>query len=156
MGNNENLLEEDCIYRVIYHGKLVLTNNTLTFLEKKGVFHKSYEKMFDIPLEEIEECYSDNSYVHDWVLRLRLKNDKEVYFEFPPGLVNALTSTYNLNAPIEKAKTDRWVNAIIQAKGKNKHNSKNPLELLKIRFAKGEITKEQYEEMKKVLEGEPS
>src|SRR5919198_1058268 len=34
---------------------------------------------------------------------------------------------------------------------KTKDNA-NPLHILKIRFAKGEITKEQYEEMRKMLE----
>jgi len=31
-------------------------------------------------------------------------------------------------------------------------SSENPLQILKLRFARGEITKEQFEEMKKVLE----
>ena len=35
---------------------------------------------------------------------------------------------------------------------KNKQEVKNPVTILKIRYAKGEIKKEEYEEMKKVLE----
>ena len=35
---------------------------------------------------------------------------------------------------------------------KNKQEVENPVTILKIRYAKGEIKKEEYEEMKKVLE----
>jgi len=35
---------------------------------------------------------------------------------------------------------------------KEKQEMKNPVKILKIRYAKGEIIKEEYEEMKKVLE----
>ena len=50
--------------------------------------------------------------------------------------------------------TDKWLLAINQQIPNG--FQENPLKLLQLRFVKGEISKEEYEEMNQVLEGEKS
>jgi len=46
----------------------------------------------------------------------------------------------------------KWIyNRIPEESEKSKNSKENPLEILKIRYAKGEISKKEYEEMKKFL-----
>ena len=51
----------------------------------------------------------------------------------------------------QQSETQKWFLAINQQIQKG--FQENPLKLLQVRFAKGEISKAEYEEMKQVLEG---
>ena len=64
-----------------------------------------------------------------------------------------------------KTKRDEWVKAIEKCVAEfsknipgdtpktNKQNEEDPLKILKLRFAKGEITSEEYQQIKDALEG---
>jgi len=139
-----------------FRKKLVLTNKRLFVYKGKGVFSVKWMIEDGIPLNEVEEATEEmdtfTSYSH---LIVKMKNKEKLTFTF------GLTDSQMLSASIGdtsneitikvKAITDKYMAAINHQI--NKKAEENPLKVLQIRFAKGEITKEEYEEMKKVLEG---
>ena len=81
------------------------------------------------------------------------KNGKETNVTFKGDISSVLVFGLHGILGSTKSKSERWVHAIAFAKEGNKQKIETPLELLKLRFAKGEISKEEYAEMKQVLEG---
>ena len=56
-----------------------------------------------------------------------------------------------------RTNTERWINKINEIKSANSFTEKeDPKHILDVRFAKGEISKAEYEEMKQVLLDEKS
>ena len=121
----------------------------------KGVFNVKWIVEQEIPLNQIEEATEEmdtfTSYSH---LIVKMKNKEKLTFTF--GLTDSqvlsasIGDTSNVITIKVKAITDKYMAAINHQI--NKKVGENPLKLLQIRFAKGEISKEEYEEMKQVLE----
>jgi hypothetical protein len=69
---------------------------------------------------------------------------------------------FRINFPISSLKPEEWAsrlyNAIVEARKNSIEQSSEilsldePLQVLKLRLAKGEITKEQYDDLRKVLD----
>ena len=51
-----------------------------------------------------------------------------------------------------ESEIDSWIDSAIPNDSEKSENESEPLKILKIRFAKGEITKEEFIEMKRMLE----
>ena len=86
-------------------------------------------------------------------MKFRVKGDDWGMITFPSTGANLLVNGIYGHDKSQKAVTDRWINAINLAKEKLQKKKENPLEVLQLRFAKGEISKAEYAEMKQVLEG---
>ena len=134
-------------------GRIILTSKRLVIFQKKGLINQSYKKVVEIPLEEIAECYSDVSYMAGCRMKFCLTNGEEGMITFPSSGANLLLGGADSHVQSQKAHTDRWINAINMAKkDKEKSETEDPLKLLQLRLAKGEISKEEYEELKKLLD----
>ncbi len=153
--DEENFLEQKCHFRIT-RGKLVLTRKSLTFFREKGLFNITYEKDTEILLEEIKECYTNSGAFTGGTMQIIQKNGKETNVTLK-GDISAFF-VFGLHGILgsEKSKSERLVNAITFAKKGNIPENENPLEFLQLRYVKGEISKAEYVEMKKVLEGEKS
>ena len=148
--DDEIILLDDCSLGL--REKMVLTNKRIIVQKGKGIFCVTWKNENEIPLGEIEECYSDVNFVDGCALRIRLKNNKEVSFVFQGKIDSMLTDGFNTYTQMQKGKSDRWIIAINQAREKIEQKPEKPLEVLQLRFAKGEISKAEYEGMKQVLE----
>ena len=139
-----------------FRKKLLLTNKRIIVQKAKGLFSVTWKTENEIPLSEIEEAT-------EWMdplssqssMILKLKNKEKIYFNFKLTdseiAVSMLGETGSTLSIKSKAITDKYVTAINHQL--NKKAEENPLKILQIRFAKGEISKPEYEEMKQVLEG---
>ena len=125
----------------------------------KGVFNVKWIIEKEIPLIQIEEATEEmdtfTSYSH---LIIKMKNEEKLTFTLGLTDSQVLSATIGDTGsmiPIKvKAITDKYMTAINHQI--NKKAGEIPLKLLQIRFAKGEISKSEYEEMKKVLQDEKS
>jgi len=137
-----------------YRKKLILTNKRLLVHKGKGFFNVTWKIENEIPLSKIEEATEDmDTFTSYSRLVLKMKNKEKMNFGFKltdSQMLSSFGDTSTMNLKI-KAITDKYVTAINHQI--NKKVEENPLKLLQIRFAKGEISKEEYEEMKQVLEG---
>ena len=138
---------------VLTNKRLLLQTGTLYF------FRVSWETQHEIPLSDIEEAYAEmGDFLSLSTLNVRLKNKEVICFSFKLKGSQMLATMGNHGIMITKVKaiTDEYVTAInnrIKEKPQGKQSGKeNPLHLLQIRYAKGEISKEEYEEMRQVLE----
>ena len=63
--------------------RIVLTNERLIFFKKKGLFGKFDTLDSFIPVDEIEECFAEISWVTGCSMRLKLKKGRhaEIYFK---------------------------------------------------------------------------
>ncbi len=153
LATNERQILEDKGY---FEGtrKILLTNKRLIFFKKKGFFgdYNLFER--EIPLTDISECTLEKSSLEGNKIRIQLKNGENHFLIFPAKLsALAFGSIYDFDQT-KSSITDKWLLAINQQIPKNLQE--NPLNILQLRFAKGEISREEYEEMKQVLEGEKS
>jgi hypothetical protein len=151
---DEDVILDDGIFG--FRKKLVLTNKRIIVQKAKGLFSISWKTENEIPLSEIEEAT-------EWMdplsslssMILKFKNKEKIYFNFKLTdseiAVSMLGETGSTLSIKSKAITDKYVTAINHQL--NKKAEENPLKILQIRFAKGEISKEEYEEMKRVLDG---
>jgi hypothetical protein len=153
INNRETILEGDCAIG-LDRMKVVLTNTSLIFFQKIGVFRTKYKKIEETPLEEIKECYVSSGAFSGGTMQIVRKDGKKLEVSFGADTSSLLLGDYAEIQGSAKSKSERWVNAINLAKAKLGHDETDPLQLLKIRYAKGEISKTEYEEMKKVLEAE--
>ena len=147
---NERQILEDKGY---FEGtrRILLTNKRLIFFKKKGVFGDFNLLEREIPLNDISECTLEKSSLEGNKIKIQLKNGKSHFLIFPAKLAAlAFGSVYDFDQT-KSSITDKWLLAINQQIQKGVQE--NPLELLQLRFAKGEISKEEYEEMRQVLEG---
>ena len=154
--NEERILEGNCSFGNMKKGKAILTSKRLVIFQKKGWIKESWKKLVEIPLEEIVECYSESRTFTGWFMKFRVKGGDWGMVTFPSTGANLLVGGVYGHEKSQKAVTDRWINAINLAKEQLNKETESPLEVLQLRFAKGEISKTEYEEMKKVLEGENS
>ena len=152
MSDNDKILEGICALNR-KAGKLVLTNKHLIFLKKSGFLSTKYEKNSEVALDEIAECFSDISYLGGCKMIIKFKDGKKGVITFPGSGTQLLFGGIDSHVQTQKAQSDRWISAINNAKQKTDLNSKNndPLHLLQIRYARGEISKAEYEEMKEVI-----
>jgi len=143
---NERHILEDMGY---FEGnrKILLTNTRLVFFKKKSVFGNYNVIEREISLTAISECTLEKSSSKRNKIKIQLKSGKNHF------LILAFGSTLDFSET-KSAITDKWLLGINQQIQKD--FTDNPLKLLQLRFVKGEISKEKYEEMKKVLEGEKS
>ncbi len=141
-----------------YRKKLILTNKRLLVHKGKGFFKVTWKIEQEIPLTKIEEATEHmDTFTSMSSLILKLKNKEKMNFRFKLTDSQMVGSMFGGDAGSMmtikvKAVTDKYVTAINHQI--NKKTEENPLKLLQLRFAKGEISKEEYEEMKQVLEGE--
>ncbi len=148
---NERKILEDKGY---FEGtrKILLTNKRLIFFKKKGFFGDFSLLDCEIPLTNIVECTLEKSTLEGNKIKIKLKNGENHFLIFPAKLsALAFGSIYD-SGQTKSSITDKWLLAINQQIQKG--FQENPLKLLQLRFAKGEISKAEYEEMKQVLEGE--
>ena len=152
--DEKKILEESCSFGgVTASGRIILTSKRLVIFQKKGFIKKSYKKLVEIPLEEIAECFTDVSALEGCRMKFRLTDGEEGMVRFPTNSSQLFLGTMNGMVQSQKAHTDRWVNAINMAKNdKEKSETQDPLKLLQLRLAKGEISIEEYEVLKKLLE----
>ena len=148
---NERQILEDKGY---FEGtrKILLTNNRIIFFKKKGFFGDFNLLEREIRLTDISECTLEKSSLEGNKIKIQLKNGKSHFLIFPAKLsALAFGSIYDFGQT-KSSITDKWLLAINQQIQKN--IQENPLNTLQLRFAKGEISKSEYEEMKQVLKGE--
>jgi hypothetical protein len=125
---------------------------------------KSLENIFsDIPLEHIEGIYPSTKLMMHTTIDLSVKS--------PDGTINKISFAFLDSAAgigmkrYKRAQERDEFIAAIEEQRKRLFNSKqnplsqssvksdeDPIKLLKIRYAKGEISKEEYEEMKSLLD----
>jgi hypothetical protein len=149
----KKILEENCSFGNMSNGRIVLTSKKIVILQKKGLIKQSYKKLVEIPLEEIVEVFSEVRTLTGCYMKFRVKGGDWGMVRFPSTGANLLVDGLYGHDRSQKAVTDRWINAInIARKNNEKFEIEDPLKVLLLRFAKGEISKEEYEEMKKVLE----
>jgi hypothetical protein len=104
-----------------YRQKLTLTNKRLIYIKKEGFFSGFERVMEEIPLEQIEEAYTQTSGLLTQsslaILRMKDGQTRELDVHFGGG--DALGMLFAPDMPTENAirtKTlcDKWVNAINQ------------------------------------------
>jgi len=140
--------------------RLVLTNKRLLLQTGTGaLFRVSWETQHEIPLSNIEEAYSEmGTFLSLSILNVRLKNKEVICFSFKLTGSQMLSTMGNHGIMVTKVKeiTDEYVTAInnrIKEKSHEKQSGKeNPLHILQIRYAKGEISQDEYKKMKETLE----
>jgi uncharacterized membrane protein len=147
------ILEGKCSFGNMSKGKAILTSKRLVIFQKKGWINETWKKLVEIPLEEIVECYSESRTITGWYMKFRVKGGDWGMITFPSTGSNLLVGGVYGHEKSQKAVIDRWVTAINLAREKLQKKPEKPIDVLQLRFAKGEISKEEYEEMKKVLEG---
>ena len=145
------ILEGKC--ELEFHGvrNLILTNKRLIFLGKKSIFSKYDTLDIAIPLEDVLQFNLDKGWLSGNEAILELKNGSKKRLCFS-GKASAflIGSGYDF-IQSQQSETQKWFLAINQQIQNG--FQENPLKLLQLRFAKGEISKEEYEEMRQVLEG---
>ena len=148
------ILEGKCEFESHGLRNLILTNKRLIFLGKKSIFGKYDTLDIAIPLENVLQFTLDKGWLSGNEAILELKNGSKSRLCFS-GKASAflIGSGYDF-IQSQQSETQKWFLAINQQIHKGFQD--NPLKLLQLRFAKGEISKEEYEEMKQVLEGEKS
>mgnify|MGYP001155235488 CR=1 FL=1 len=147
-----------------HNGQLVINPTTLTFQERKGDFR------LEIPLTKIEnvsvKTTSEISRLSTvlvgplWSMGFPAKSKLvAVEYEDEMGVKQIPLFDFPLDGgDKKKGKVMRAVHEQlkeIKVKPKEKKISvaEDPLKILKIRYAKGEISREEYKEMKKIIEG---
>lgn len=144
--DKEKILKEDYFekisgfFRSFNKGVLTLFEDRITWQGRENI---------SVSLSDIK-----NTSIGNWngnqVLDIYLENENKLRF-YPYKQVGHFTGTDNSYLFIE-----RWIKIIdkirfekIDSKTKNETSA---LDVLKIRFAKGEISEDQYNEMKKIIE----
>jgi Short C-terminal domain len=117
-------------------------------LEFKDSGKGSDPSLFVVPLRDIVGAKSVGSALRDNLgVQLDLARSDisriSIRFDMDVGHISTLLDQ------IDKFKDEKVNPSIVRAIATN---IDDPLKVLKLRFAKGEITKEQYEEMRKMLE----
>ena len=153
MPDEKKILEENCSFGNVKRGRIILSSKRLVIFQKKGLISQSYEKVAEIPLEEITEVYSEVRAITGCYMKFRVKGGDWGMVSFPSTGANLFMGGIYGHEKSQKAVTDRWINAIkIARKDNEKSETQDPLKLLQLRLAKGEISKQEYEELKKLLE----
>ena len=147
---NERQILEDKGY---FEGtrRIVLTNKRMLFFKKKGFFgdYSTFER--ELPLEDVSSCTLIKSSVDGNQIKSNLNNGKSHFLVFPAKLTAlAFGSIYDFDQT-KSSITDKWLVAINQQL--NNKSEASPLDVLKLRLAKGEITKKEFEELKRTVEG---
>jgi hypothetical protein len=138
-----------------------LTNLTVVFVKAKISLFSYREKKLenvisDIPLELIQGIVSGLKIVHP-TIELAVKvldgSINNIAFAFL-GTVETRGSSVRHTRLLER---DEWARMILQCRANaskrlpNAVDAEDPLKVLKLRYAKGEITKEEYEQMRRDL-----
>lgn len=138
-----------------FRKKLVLTNKRLFEYKGKGVFTVKWVIEKQIPLSEIEEATQEmETFTSMVTLVLKMKDETKISYQLKLSdsqLLSAQLGGGDMIIVKVKAITDKYVTAINHQITKT--DKLNPLDILKLRLAKGEITKEEYEELKQILKG---
>jgi len=146
--NERKILEDKGYFKG--NRKILLTNKRIIFFKKKGIFGDYNLFDSELPLTNIAECTLEKSTLEGNKIRIQLKNGENHFLIFPAKLsALAFGSVYDFDQT-KNSVTDRWLLTINHQI--HKKFQENPLKLLQVRFAKGEISKTEYEEMKQVLE----
>lgn len=145
-----------------------LTNRRLVFVKAKRniLTHKEtkIENIFsEIPLELIGGVYEGKK-LYQPTVDLSVKSPSgeinTIAFAFLQVGFRAVLNRPTLGGGIDMSgrvtARDEWIKLIINCKSNllkdvSRGNSEEPIEILKLRYAKGEITKEEYDQMKTTL-----
>jgi len=145
-----------------------LTNNRIVFVKAKLTItftkEKSLENIFsDIPLESIEGLYPGTKFKQHATIDLSVRSPKGEMDTISVAFLDQAAGM-GLKRYKRAPERDNFINALEEQRKKlisakkipadlsSKKSDEDPLRLLKVRFAKGEITKDEYEEMKSLLE----
>lgn len=149
-----------------------LTNKRIVFVKAKislisGKETKLENIFCDIPLEFIEGIYTGTKFKINPTIELSVRSlngeINKLVFAFLKigsegvfqGMKNPVKGMFDAFKPARIEERDEWINLIKKYKSssKNKNSSEieEPLKILKFRFAKGEISKKEYNQMKKEL-----
>lgn len=137
-----------------YNVICIITNKRLIFLQEAGAgfFSKGYNVLMQCPLDSILSATSGGVLfkhltitVRELLVVSRFIIQCKNYEAFTRILID---SKKNYEPNPMKVSID---NLKIESKEENGNKIDKPLDVLKLRYAKGEITKEQYEQMKKDL-----
>jgi hypothetical protein len=138
-----------------------LTNLRIVFVKAKTSFFSGKEKALEnvvseIPLELIQGIVSGKKMLNP-TIELAVKapdgSTNNVVFGFN-GTVDYTTSPNGHTRLLER---DEWARMVLQHRENiskrlsNAGDAEDPLKVLKLRYAKGEITKEEYEQMRRDL-----
>lgn len=131
-----------------------LTNLRIIFVEAKTGFFSSKEtklgKLFsEIPLGTIEGVYAGT----------KLGNPTtELSVKSTGGEIDKIAFCFSwVSGELRIQERDNWIKSILRYKSDLQKNNSNedkrvdPLQIIRLRYAKGEITKEQYEQMRHAL-----
>lgn len=130
-----------------------LTNCRIVFAEAETGFFSGKEtklgKLFgEVPLGIIEGIYAGTKF-GDPTVELAVKSTG--------GEIDKIAFCFSWVSGERTKERDRWTESILKCKSDLQKSNSNevkeidPLQVIKLRYAKGEITKEQYEQMKRDL-----
>ena len=120
-----NLLEDETIVLddgyVGYRQKLTLTNKRIIYSQKEGTIKTTWNKMLEIPLDQIKEAYigttGELSELSSAMLRMKDGNIRKLNVNFGGGAAQRMHVATDIvtNAAVRtKTLSDRWVKAINQ------------------------------------------
>ena len=138
-----------------------LTNLRVVFVKAKTSLFSFREKKLEnviseIPLELIQGIVSGAKILNPTIelaVRIPDGSTNNVVFAF----VGTVDYTVSPNRHTRLSERDQWAAMILQCRNKvserlsNASNAEDPLRVTKLRYAKGEITKEEYEQMRRDL-----
>lgn len=149
------------------NGKLIITPINLTFQETKGIkLDKSGEFKLDIPIEKIKEIsikktseisrFTSIMAGPMWGVSLPVKKTF-VLVEYEDQYGMTQTPLFDFPVDFGSKQKGRVIRAVydqmkLRKKPQEQQKEEDPLKILKLRYVKGEISKEDFEEMKKTLE----
>jgi len=139
------------------NGTYLVTNKRLLFMQKRGFFSKGYNVVFSVGFDDIGSISTKGFFSKMILLTVSNMNDKKGLFIYELGCKNFDSFTRLLIDSKSKYSPEpkKVIIDNLKIEAKMEDNNKvddNPLKVLKLRYAKGEITKEVYEQMKKDLE----
>jgi hypothetical protein len=150
---DEKIILDDAL--IGFRRKLVLTDKRLLVQKGKGMFNITwvFENDYQILLSDIEEATVEmDTFTSASILVLKLNNQKKIIIRIglsDSQLFSSMLGGLQSIGPIKlKAIVDKYMNAINHRIHKTDDHL---LQILQTRFVKGEISKTEYEEIKKVL-----
>ena len=149
------------------NGKLIITPINLTFQETKGIkLDKSGEFKLDIPIEKIKEIsikktseisrFTSIMAGPMWGVGMPVKKTF-VLVEYEDQYGMTQTPLFDFPVDFGSKQKGKVIRAVYdqmkhRKKPQEQQKEEDPLKILKLRYVKGEISKEDFEEMKKTLE----